>query len=56
MTDKPDEDAFEPNRVRISGETEADMVARPRARPRRLRPTRRVETVQLTLPLADGSR
>lgn len=27
MTDKPDEDAFEPNRVRISGETEADIVA-----------------------------
>jgi len=27
MTDKPDEDAFEPNRVRISGETEADVVA-----------------------------
>lgn len=27
MTDKPDEDAFEPNRVRISGETEANVVA-----------------------------
>jgi len=27
MTDKLDEDAFEPNRVRISGETEADVVA-----------------------------
>jgi hypothetical protein len=27
MTDTPDEDAFEPNRVRISGETEANIVA-----------------------------
>ena len=27
MTDKPGEDTFEPNRVRISGETEANVVA-----------------------------